>query len=61
MYRRIAFCGTSASASALELSDACDYKSAIRQITNLRYDGTLDDGARTGVFILVSGARGPTV
>jgi hypothetical protein len=42
LYRRIAFCGRSASASALEFLDApSDYKSAIRQIINLGYDVAL--------------------
>jgi hypothetical protein len=41
-YRRISFCGTSSSASALELfGRSADYKSAIRRITNLRYEPAL--------------------
>jgi hypothetical protein len=42
LYRRIAFCAASASASALDLfGRSADYKSAIRQITNLRYEAAL--------------------
>jgi len=45
LYRGIAFCGTLASASALELSEALPITNrrygAIRQITNLRYEAAL--------------------
>jgi hypothetical protein len=42
LYRRIAFCGTSASAKrARTFGPSADYKSAIRQITNLRYEVAL--------------------
>jgi len=42
LYRRIAFCGASASANCPRtFSRPADYKSAIRQITNLRYAAAL--------------------